>query len=499
MRNATNLRFESLEPRLAMDAALSAVLTNGVLTITGTQGNDQLTIARRNGYFQVEQTQQQFQVGLVDQIEIDLGDGNDTIRLTAGTSFKPLSISAGAGDDEFIGPKGNKWYFGGTDGLLARTKGGAISINGTAPDWFSRNISDSSLRNVARTAAIDKVLGRDDMLDIFADIASEAVVGTNNMESLRAIIQKKSFFAGLANVQALSTYIVDGSVANAHYQGSALGNLHAARTGSELQLLVNKWFLGLDHPNTTRAGWTDPLTYKTPAGNIFDGAPSYTQVDQGVLGDCYFLSAMTAITTKNPQKIVDMFTDNGDNTWTVEFFNQNKPYFVTIDKMLPVDAQDEFVFTCDEKRYDDASIVLWAALAEKAYAQFAEFGFLDTDGPKTNSYAALDAGYPNLAMANILGKTGPAMQAIQPNSAAAIVRAFKNNRPVAFVTLETPADTQVVSDHVYAMLGYNASTQKFELFNPWGLGGNNGKPGLLHLTFAEISANYGYWNRGPVQ
>src|SRR6185436_20788008 len=121
--------------------------------------------------------------------------------------------------------------------------------------------------------------------------------------------------------------------------------------------------------------------YKTPAGTIFDGAPSYTQIDQGVLGDCYFLSAMTAITTKNPQKIVDMFTDNGDNTWTVQFFNQNKPYFVTIDKMLPVDAQEEFVFTCDEKRYDDASIVLWAALAEKAYAQFAEFGFLDTDGP----------------------------------------------------------------------------------------------------------------------
>ena len=47
--------------------------------------------------------------------------------------------------------------------------------------------------------------------------------------------------------------------------------------------------------------------------------------------------------------------------------------------------------------------MLWAALAEKAYAQFAEFGLLSTDGPKTNSYAALDEGYPNLAMGNILG------------------------------------------------------------------------------------------------
>ena len=38
MREATNLSLEPLEPRLAMDAAISAALTGGVLTITGTLG-----------------------------------------------------------------------------------------------------------------------------------------------------------------------------------------------------------------------------------------------------------------------------------------------------------------------------------------------------------------------------------------------------------------------------------------------------------------------------
>ena len=497
MRKATNLRFESLEQRLAMDAGISAVLTNGVLTITGTQDNDELTIARRGAYFRIEQTDEQFHVGQVDRIAIDLGDGNDTIRLApAGKSFQQLNVTGGQGNDEFVGPSGQKWYFGESD-LLTRSKGGSVSINGGKPDWFSQNISDTSLRDAARAAAVDKVFSRDDMMDLFADVAAETEVGSYNMESLRAIVGKKSFFAGLPYVQTLSTYIVNGSVANGHYQGQALGNLHVASTGSDLQLLVNKWFLGLDHPETNRAGWSAPLTYKEAAGVIFDGAPSYTQVDQGVLGDCYFLSAMTSITTKDPQKIVDMFIDNGDNTWTVQFFDKSKPYFVTIDKMLPVDAQDEFVFTCDEQRYDNPSLVLWAALAEKAYAQFAEFGLLDTDGPKTNSYAALDEGYPNLAMANILGKSGSGMQQLESNSAAAIIRAFRNDKPVTLVSEETPTSSQVVSDHVYAMLGYNASTQKFALFNPWGLANNNnGKPGILHLTYAEISANFGYWNSG---
>jgi hypothetical protein len=499
MRKTTNLSFERLESRVVMDASFSAVLADGVLTITGSQDDEQLTLSRRGRYYQIAETSEQFEVALVHQIEIDLGDGNDSIYLAASKkSFKPLRITGGVGNDEMVGRNGQKWYFGGADNLLTSTQGGKVLIDGAAPDWFSKNISDSSLRDIARTAAIDHVFSRDDMLEIFADVVSGNVVGADNFESLQAIVSKKAFFAGLDYVRTLSSYIVDGCVANAHYQGAALGNLQAQSTSGDLQLLVNKWFLGLDHPETNRAGWTAPLTYKEAAGSIFVGPPSYTQVDQGVLGDCYFLSAMTAITTKDPQRIVDMFIDNGDDTWTVQFFNKNTSYFVTIDKLLPVNAQDEFVFACDEKRYDNAGVVLWAALAEKAYAQFAEFGLLDTGGPKTNSYAALDEGYPSLAMDNILGQGGPAMQQLVSNSAAAIVRAFKADRPVAFVSNEAPAMSQVVSDHVYAMLGYNPATQRFELFNPWGLGGNNGKPGLLHLTYAELHENFGYWNRGPV-
>lgn len=487
-----------------MDASIGAVLANGVLSITATQGDDLVTIERRGNRVHVVQADVWFDVKAVEQIDIDLGDGNDTVRIKgSGRSLaalgEPASITAGDGNDEFIGPNGKKLYFGGDDSLLSLAKSGTVSINGGVPDWFNKNVSDTSLREVARAAAVDQVFNRADMLDIFADVTADAVVGANNFTGLKAIVGKKEFYVGVDYVRALSTYIVDGSHANAHYQGNPLGNLGTDSTGTQLQLLVNKWFLGLDHPNTHRAGFTGTLTYKTAAGDLFDGTPNYTQVDQGVLGDCYFLSAMTSITTKQPSKIIDMFIDNGDNTWTVEFFNKHKPYYVTIDKKLPVDAQDEFVFTGDDERYDNPHNVLWPALAEKAYAQFAEFGFLDTDGPKTNSYAALDEGYPNLAMGNILGTKVPGMAKIAPKAATAMVSAFNSEHPVVLVTLDSPPSSQIVPDHVYTMLGYNTTTQKFELFNPWGIVNNSsGKPGLLHLTFAEITANFGYWGRGPM-
>lgn len=240
------------------------------------------------------------------------------------------------------------------------------------------------------------------------------------------------------------------------------------------------------------------MTYASAAGNLFDGTPTYVQVDQGEDGDCYFLSTMTSIITKNPEKIVDMFIVNGDGTWTVRYFNSSTPYYVTIDDMLPVDSDGEFIYTNFGELYGNPENVLWPAYAEKAYAQFAEFGLLDTGGPKTNSYAAINEGYANLAMQNVLGKNVAPLEEIASSSFKGLRRSFRQHRPVVLTTLEDPVSDHIVSDHVYAMVGYDAATRTFELFNPWGIINNNSdKPGFNSLTFDEIVQNFGYWGRGP--
>lgn len=504
MRRFTRLSLERLEPRLAMDAGIAAVLANGVLSIAGTSGDDQVTLDRRGDRIQVVQVGEWFRAKDIDRIDVDLGDGDDTVafrnsgRLTKSIG-EATAITAGDGNDILLGPQGKNFYFGGADDLVSLTKKGSVTIDGAAPDWFNKHVSDSSLRAVARAAAIDQVLSREDMLDLFADVTPAAVVGESAFGSPQAIVGNSKFFVGLDYVRTLSSYTVDGCVANAQYRSDPLGDLTATSTGADLQLLVNKWFLGLDHPDPHNVGVHGTLTYKTAAGQLFDGLPAYVQMDQGEDGDCYYLSAMTSITTKDPSKIVDMFIDNGDDTWTVRFFQKSTAYYVTIDRKLPVDSQDEFVFADDEVRYDDAHAVLWPAYAEKAYAQFAEFGFLQTDGPKTNSYGAIQEGYANLALHAILGEKVSSMMEIKSKSAKEMVKAFDKGRPVTLVTLENPASPHIVSDHVYAMVGYDAATQTFELFNPWGIIDNNSnKPGYNYLTFEEITQNYGYWAHGPV-
>jgi hypothetical protein len=497
----TGLSLEHLEPRLTM--AASAVLANGVLSISGTSSDDQITIDRRNGQIQVVEVGGWFAAPEIDRIEIDLGDGDDTVTLQrwgheARSVGEAMTITAGNGNDVLIRAGGKELYFGGEDDAVTLGKQGAVKVCGAGPDWFNKNVSDSSLRSLSRTAAVDKVFSRADMLDLFADVTPAAVVGDGALTSLQAIVGRTKFFAGLEYVRSLSEYVVNGCVANAHYQGSTLGDLTANSTGSDLQLLVNKWFLGLDHPNPHNSGAHGVLTYKVAAGNLFDGPPTYVQMDQGEDGDCYYLSAMSSIITQDPSKVVNMFIDNGDDTWTVRFFQNSQPYYVTVDKMLPVDAQDVFVFANDEDRYDNPNNVLWPALAEKAFAQYAEFEFLDTGGPKNNSYGAINEGYPNMALHAILGTKVSSMMETGAASAKELVKAFTKGQPVVLVTVDTPPDTQIVSDHVYAMVGYNATTQKYELFNPWGIHHNTtGKPGYNYLTFEEIAQNFGYWGHGP--
>ena len=65
-------------------------------------------------------------------------------------------------------------------------------------------------------------------------------------------------------------------------------------------------------------------------------------------------------------------------------------------------------------------------------------------------------------------------------------------------TKEYPVDSNVVDNHSYVLLGYNASTKTFTLFNPWGVnGGTTGgafKPGTIQLTAAQLAQDMASWD-----
>jgi hypothetical protein len=54
--------------------------------------------------------------------------------------------------------------------------------------------------------------------------------------------------------------------------------------------------------------------------------------------------------------------------------------------------------------------------------------------------------------------------------------------------------SNLVSTHGYVLVDYNSSTQRFTLFNPWGINSSTTKPGLVELNWDEIVANFSSWD-----
>ncbi len=143
--------------------------------------------------------------------------------------------------------------------------------------------------------------------------------------------------------------------------------------------------------------------------------------------------------------------------------------------------------------YTNANNELWTPLAEKAYVQLNEFGWErpGLPGSGQNAYAAIEGGYIYAPLGHITGQSTTAFAQTSPSSSfTTFVNAFNAGKLIGFASNQTPASSSVVGSHAYAVVGYDAVTQKVTLFNPWGT-----EYGLLTLSWAQIQQNFGYFDR----
>jgi Ca2+-binding RTX toxin-like protein len=154
--------IESVEARvLFANAAVAATLAGGTLTVTGTAGNDAVTIdsktevkaslrriVRDDYVVSVDgKAVASFRKADVSRINVDLGAGNDTFKF--GTADQPLkvlklvrnvvtsvvqnvavNVKGGAGDDVLTGTAGNELLDGGTGHDKLVGNGGADQLVG---------------------------------------------------------------------------------------------------------------------------------------------------------------------------------------------------------------------------------------------------------------------------------------------------------------------------------------------------------------------------------
>lgn len=317
-----------------------------------------------------------------------------------------------------------------------------------------------------------------------------------------------------APVANLLDKLLNGDLANTTYRQTFVGNLLVNSSNSQLVKLIDKWFGGGERP---RARGKDGTTYNYAyADGVLFGpdGPRALDIDQGALGDCYLLASLASIAAKNPQAIRDMIIDNGDDTYTIRFFNGDREEYVTVDRYLPVNSAGNLVFALGGRAAslsaaDAAASPLWFALIEKAFVIAASSGWIE-DQSRSNDYGGagsgdgIASGNAALTLPHLLGPTtvrdestvvydevDGALVLNREQSQARFLE-FKQQLIAAayeYSLLSTPDSvnsSRLVKNHCYVV--FAASEQGLTLFNPHG-----GANAVFRISWSEAAGNFDQW------
>jgi hypothetical protein len=392
-------------------------------------------------------------------------------------------------------------------------------------DWFSNNISDDGILTSARAAYLgDNQISHTEMRDILRSAQDQFIVDGTELNDLRLIVNQGSGLGISKATQVLANKVLNGNGNWANIK-SGLGNFGAGSSDVHLENLVQKWFVGSDRPGLPatvmsnispidgfpiKVPTVNPATYQRAEGELFQFGISYWDVEQGAVGDCYFLASLGAVARQSPDRIQNMFTDNNDGSFTVRFFVDGQENYVTVDRFLPTNPNGTFVYANNSSglTYQDSRNELWVALAEKAYAQLNQeapglilplpgLGNIGQDG--SNTYQGIAGGFANQALNHITG-LNTSIRLLNLFTISQMVTDFNQGRMVVLGTDE-PDNPDVAGRHAYTLVSYDANTGYFGLYNPWGDNLNlpsdrdpSGQYPIVYKTASELLEDFERWS-----
>ncbi|MDA2811155.1 C2 family cysteine protease [Nocardiopsis sp. RSe5-2] len=114
-----------------------------------------------------------------------------------------------------------------------------------------------------------------------------------------------------------------------------------------------------------------------------DGEIGMDDIQQGALGDCWWLAGLGAIADKHPELIKDMITENANGTYTVTFPDNGEQVTVTADMVMNGGGGPAFA--------RPSGGAMWPIILEKAYAQ-REGSFGEIEGGRATNAMELVTG-----------------------------------------------------------------------------------------------------------
>lgn len=432
------------------------------------------------------------------------GPETEFARIAALTSGVPLS------SDDRAGGGGNltSASTGGSAAPLVQpdAPAGASSVAAANGGLSAASSPTTGITNAAIAADVVKYdssgsLGYSSVLAILQDAAAGGMTASKftSLEAFASELNTSSGIAVSTYVQQITDDVVLGNSANATWNGGSstatpLGNLSASSTQTQVDDLIGTWFLGTNLPSMSVAAIGESNyspTYKASTLPLYgaSGAPSYTDVNQGYLGDCYFLSSLGEVALQDPAKIENNITNNGNGTYGVQFYVNGQADDVTVNEQLPVMGGGYQWANGSPLEFANGTTDNWVGLYEKAYAQLNA----QTNAPHgaalnaaSDSYAGIDLGNGS-ALTLITGQAEAPSSLYSGESSttlssilASTASAFNSGEEVTMSTSAT-SNGNLVASHMYMVTGINAATDSLMIHNPWG----SAYSGPLAMNFTE--------------
>ncbi len=419
------------------------------------------------------------------------GMGYIVLRSSDGVNFTPLaqlkSGSAAKYVDPAVNPSQSYTYeVQAFSGSMVSDASGAAQI--TTPD----GTSTVTITSRYGSELVVTAYGAADVISVSQSGASLSIV-INGQTFVQSALSAGLFIYGRAGADTISidssvlarttvaaigdgvTTITSGiSNLNAwldstdHFAGSGVAHLVGAFAGG-----VSK-AVGAALANPKDAGSTVRINR-----SLFGSAPSADDVNQGGVGDCYFLSSLAAFAGTNPAVIQNSAVDMGDGTYVVQFAKPTGPVYVRVSGDLSVGGYSGF-------RYAQAGGGgIWAPIMEKAYAYFRT---------GANTFASLNAGW----MGDVYKAFGVKSQIIGLKAAETVfyqsmLASLSGGFVVTFGTSGTAPN--LVRGHAYTLISVSidaGGVSRYTVRNPWGCAGDalENADGYATLTFAQMQANF---------
>jgi hypothetical protein len=348
-------------------------------------------------------------------------------------------------------------------------------------NWLESGLKDAGTIDLTRTTAEDGKLDRNEVLAILKGMQDGGVVDDAELSDLKSLIatNDSALFSISESVRYLSNKIVIESAPNS--------------TIDQFEYAIGKWFKGTVAPTAKFNGTT--IQYDRITGSLFgkSNEARIGDIDQGQLGNCVLLSSLAA--TFAPQSndagnsssktINDMLIDNGDNTYSVRFFNQNnQAEWVTVDNRLAKEAPGMFRASKNGG--------LWVPIIEKAYAQWFEFN--RGSSTKTGWEIIGNGDFYSVGLQRITGRTNQSYWKSESNDYSFTLIKDALARGQAIIA-GNAQDAKFITGHAYSVTNaYLDSNGKERVVvrNPWGIDKDYSKAvtgandGFIDLSFSEF-------------